>query len=473
MAPTRTHRWARRLALLAVSTLALTACADGGGGGDQDANRGADAEEVTLTISANAISGGKNTEEADWIEKYVIPEFTKKMEADGVKATVKFESSGVEDEQYKSKLALDLRSRSGADIINVDGIWVGEFAEAGYIKPLDEVVGAKADEWDGWDQIQDRVQEISMFDGKRYGIPAGTDGRVLFYNKQLFEQAGLSPDWQPTSWQEILDAGTALKKINGVDPIQLNAGTAMGEATTMQGVLPLLVGTGAELVQDDKWLGDSEQIRQVLDFYEAVYGGGLGDPKLQQEAKGRDKSFADFAAGKIGILLESDYFWRSVVEPNAGIAPMKNRDEVVGFAKIPAAEAGGGVRGQDFVSMSGGGGRMINPNTKFPQQAWELLTFMNSAEATKKFVGNTVKVTARDDVNDETLGDDPMLKLITDDVLPITAFRPGLAAYPQVSVALQEATADVVGGKSVDEAVKAYQTKVEEAVGGADNVRAD
>jgi multiple sugar transport system substrate-binding protein len=37
-------------------------------------------------------------------------------------------------------------------------------------------------------------------------------------------------------------------------------------------------------------------------------------------------------------------------------------------------------------------------------------------------------------------------------------------------VALQEATADVVAGKSVDEAAAAYQAKLEDLVGGAANV---
>ncbi|MFD2351773.1 hypothetical protein ACFSTC_24610 [Nonomuraea ferruginea] len=105
-------------------------------------------------------------------------------------------------------------------------------------------------------------------------------------------------------------------------PIQINAGTAMGEATTMQGVLPLLVGAGAEIYSQGKWTGASQAMKDVLGFYERIYGGsGLGDPKLQQEAKGRDKSFTQFADGKIAILLEGDYFWRSVIEPNAGVAP--------------------------------------------------------------------------------------------------------------------------------------------------------
>jgi multiple sugar transport system substrate-binding protein len=217
--------------------------------------------------------------------------------------------------------------------------------------------------------------------------------------------------------------------------------------------------------------GDSPAVKDVLGFYQQIYGGsGLGDPKLQQEAKGRDKSFAQFAQGKIGILAESDYFWRSVVEPNAGVAPMKDRDQVVGYTKIPAKQPGGGIRGQDHVSMSGGAVRVLNPFSKNPKLAWDLLAFMHSAEATKSQLAGQVRISSRTDVNSEVLTADPMLKYIADEVLPITAYRPGLAVYPQVSTALQEATAAVVSGKSAGEAAAAYQTKLEEVVGGAANV---
>ena len=56
------------------------------------------------------------------------------------------------------------------------------------------------------------------------------------------------------------------------------------------------------------------------------------DTNFQQDAKGRDESFAAFAADKIGILLEGDYFWRSVVNPDKGVAPMADRDAAVGYA---------------------------------------------------------------------------------------------------------------------------------------------
>ncbi|HET6296818.1 MAG TPA: extracellular solute-binding protein [Kribbella sp.] len=470
----RISRMSRLAVLGSAALVLLTGClgSSDSDSGDQDANRNADAKTVELTIGSNSVKGGKNSAGATWTQDVLIPKFVEAQKAKGVDVTVKFQGDGSDDEVYKQKLSLDLSNKSGPDLINIDGIWVGEFAQAGYIKPLTDTVGdaAKVDGWDGWTQIPESVQQLGMFDGKRYGVPGGSDGRVLYFNKKLFTQAGLPADWQPQSWDDITKAAQALKKLPGVTPVQINAGTAMGEATTMQGVLPLLVGTGATINTDGKWLGNSTQIRQVLDFYKSIYGGGLGDPVLQREAKGRDKSFAEFAANKIGILLEGDYFWRSVVEPKEGVAKMADRDTAVGYALIPASKPGGGIKGQNFVSMSGGGAVAINPNTKFPQQAWELLQFMNSAEMVESSLDGAAKITQRTDVNAKVLAGDPMLNFVATKVLPITQYRPGLAEYPKISAALQQATADVVGGKSTDAAAKTYETAVEAAAGSKDKV---
>jgi multiple sugar transport system substrate-binding protein len=445
------------LAGVGAVTLGLAAC---GGSGDGDGGA------VELTIALNAISGGKNAEEADWVEGWVIPRFEEQQRKAGVEVDVSFEASGVDDEQYKSRLALDLQSGSGPDIFSLDGIWLGEFAEAGYIAPLSETSPASAD-WEGWEHIPEAVQQLSAFDGELYGIPAGTDARVLFYNKELFREAGLPEDWQPTSWAEILDAAEALGGLDGVTPIQLNAGTAMGEATTMQGLLPFLAGAGEEVYADGAWTGATAGMEQTLGLYEDIYGGddSLGDPDLQRETQGRDKSFEQFAAGEIGILAEGDYFWRDVIGPDADVAPMADRDETVGYAMIPAVQPGQGVRGQDFASMSGGGVRVLNPASDNADLAYELLEFMHSPEAFEASMPSGPRITARTDVNEEVLADDPFLAYLAEEVLPLTSYRPALAVYPQVSVLLQEATAAVVGGDSAADAAAAYQEDLEELIG--------
>ncbi|HYI33021.1 MAG TPA: extracellular solute-binding protein [Glaciibacter sp.] len=452
--------------------VALSGCGAQAEGGGSNQALNADAKNVTLTITSNAVSGGKNTVEADWITNYVIPEFTAAQKAKGVTAKVTFNPNGVEDEQYKTKVSLDLSTGGGADIVSLDGIWFGEFADAGYIKPLDDVVGEDlVSDWDGWDQIKPAVQQLTSYKDELYGIPDGTDGRFLYFNKNLFKKAGLPTDWQPESWDDILSAAAKLKSLDGVTPLQINAGTAMGEATSMQGFAPFLVGTGEPIWKDGTWQGASDGMEKVLSLYSDVYvSEKLGDPLIQQEAKGRDKSFEMFANNQLGIMIESDYLWRSVINPTVGTAPMADRDSAVGYALIPAEKPGAGVNGQDYVSMSGGSGRVLNPGTKYPQQAFELLTFMASAEALKEKLGATPQISARDDVNEELLSSDPLLSFVAEKVLPVTSYRPSLSEYTQVSSAMQEATAAVVGGQSAAEAAKAYEETLEGIVGGSDNI---
>ncbi|MBW8805931.1 MAG: extracellular solute-binding protein [Catenulisporales bacterium] len=458
------------LTAIAVAAVTLAAgCSSStsapGGGNVNSANQ---PKNPTLVITANDISGGKNAAEADWITKTLIPDFVKAEAAKGITASVTFRPNGVDDNAYKSKLALDLQSGTGDDVFALDGIWVGEFADAGYLKPLADVAGTQVNDWDGWKQIPNAVQALGEYQGKRYGVPNGTDGRVVFYNKKLFAQAGLPADWQPKSWQDIYDAADKLKTLSGVTPIQWDGGVPMGEATTIQGFLPLLAGAGGSLYDADKgkWLKPGKAFTDALGFYQKVYAtGGYGDSVLQQDAKGRDKSFAEFAAGKIGIYAESDYMWRSVLNPSGGTAPMADRNTGVGYALIPAETPGSGVRDQDFVSYSGGSDWSINPKTKYPQAAWDFLAFMNSKAETESRIGGAAKITARADVNQDVLAGDPMLKLVSEKVLPITSFRPSQAAYNDVSALVQKAVAAVVGGTGPAEAAAAYEKGLEALVG--------
>ena len=459
------------IAIGAAAAALLTGCSSSssaGSGKPADVNAANQPKNPTLVITANDIAGGKNSNEANWIQNTLIPAFVKAEAAKGITAHVTFRPNGVDDNSYKSKLALDLQSGTGDDVFALDGIWVGEFADAGYLKPLTSVAGAQVDSWDGWSQISQSVQALGEYQGQRYGVPNGTDARVIFYNKKLFAQAGLPADWQPTSWQDVYDAAAKLKALPGITPVQWDGGVPMGEATTMQGFLPLLAGAGGTLWDDGKWIKPGKAFTDALGFYQKIYGGGFGDTVLQEDAKGRDKSFTEFAANKIGIYAESDYMWRSVLNPAGGTAPMADRDSDVGYALIPAETAGSGVKGLSFVSYSGGSDWSINPKTKYPQAAWDFLAFLNSKAETTSRIGGAALITARNDVNQQVLANNPMLTFATQKVLPVTNFRPSQAAYNDVSSLIQKAVADVVGGKSPADAAAAYEKGLEGLVGASD-----
>lgn len=414
------------------------------------------------------ISGVQGNDTVQWLNEMVIPAFEQKMADEGKNVTVAtvvpFSGSG---EDVRQQYALDLGVGQGSDILSFDGFWIPEFADGGLIKPLTEVVGSGVLDWEGWSVIPEGLQQILGYNGELYGIPYGTDAREIWYRTDLFEQAGLPADWQPTSWAEWLDAARAIKAaLPDVTPIQLNAGTAMGEATTMQGYYPALLGAGSHVYdfENNKWIVSSPSILEALNLYKTIYiDEGLGDARYQLTQNGRDQSFEDFSQGKIAMLVEGDYLWRGPLAPATGDFGIENRNDVVSFAKFPAVDPGMGYNGQDFVTISGGTGYILNPNTAHPQEAWELLSFMFSKDMVDELQSITPRIRARTDV--EVTGDEVMSR-IASEVLPFTTVRPPLAAYNQVSQEAQLMTERVVSGEmSPEEAMQAYDEAVTGIVG--------
>jgi len=413
------------------------------------------------------VADGVNSELVGWLLEHVIPTFEEAMAAEGKNVTVELVQFGGSDEQLKEQYALDLGVGGGYDLFSFDGFWVPEFVDAGLLQPLHAVAGDVVDEWEGWDHISEGIQAILGYQGERYGIAAGTDVREIFYRRDLFEEAGIEVPWQPTSWEEVLEAGRILKDAGVETPIQINAGTAMGEATTMQGWDMVLLGAGQHMYDFDegKWNVSSPAILDALNLYKTIYlDEELGDARLQLIADGRDRSFADFASGKIAILVEGDWFWRSAI-----LSQMEEetRNEVVTWAKMPAKEPGAGFRGQDFVTISGGTGWVLNPNTDHPEEAWALMAHMSSQDMQLIWEEILPRINFRDDV---PVAGDEVMSAMADELLPLTTVRPMLPDYAKVSYEAQLMTERVVSGEmSPEEAMEAYAEAVTDIVG-EDNV---
>ncbi len=424
-------------------------------------------DEIKLTMTCRCVADGVNSELVGWLLEHVIPTFEEAMAAEGKNVTVELVQFGGSDEQLKEQYALDLGVGGGYDLFSFDGFWVPEFVDAGLLQPLHAVAGDVVDEWEGWDHISEGIQAILGYQGERYGIAAGTDVREIFYRRDLFEEAGIEVPWQPTSWEEVLEAGRILKDAGVETPIQINAGTAMGEATTMQGWDMVLLGAGQHMYDFDegKWNVSSPAILDALNLYKTIYlDEELGDARLQLIADGRDRSFADFASGKIAILVEGDWFWRSAI-----LSQMEEetRNEVVTWAKMPAKEPGAGFRGQDFVTISGGTGWVLNPNTDHPEEAWALMAHMSSQDMQLIWEEILPRINFRDDV---PVAGDEVMSAMADELLPLTTVRPMLPDYAKVSYEAQLMTERVVSGEmSPEEAMEAYAEAVTDIVG-EDNV---
>ena len=155
----------------------------------------ADQDPDALTVTSNSIEGGKNSAGAEWVQNWVIPNFIAAQKEKGREVSLTFEPQGVDDdEDYKTKIALDLKSQKGADVLSIDGIWVGEFAQAQYIKPLEETTSVSGD-WEGG--AGSRSPRPSK--GRRAsrtsatGSPRAPTVALIYFNKDLFRAGRAYP----------------------------------------------------------------------------------------------------------------------------------------------------------------------------------------------------------------------------------------------------------------------------------------
>ncbi len=417
-----------------------------------------------LEITCRCVIGGVSSATAEWLENTVIPAF----EAAHPDIDVTLNQFGGEDAQLTQQLALDFSTGAGPDISGFDGFLIPSFAEGGLLRPLEDVVGEEAVNWEGWAHISPGIQSIMSYEGKPYGISLGTDVRMIFVRSDLFAQAGLdAAAWNPTSWEDVLVAARALKEAGIEAPLQLNAGVGMGEATTMQGYWMALLGTGEWVTDSEgKYIIESQGILDVLNLYRTIYvDEGLGDQRAQLLADGRNMTFANFRDGKTAMLVEGDWFYRSVTAPGSEFE-VADRDNVMTWKAMPAEQPGAGINGQDAVSISGGTGYVINPNTDSPQEAWALLSFMMSQEMMTEFQNYQPGIRSRDDV---PIPDAPFLTETSQALLPLTTARPNDPNYNAVSMEIQRMTEAVVSGELTPEEAMAQYGAAVTAIVGAEN----
>ncbi len=419
--------------------------------------------QETITLKIEGVSGP----EVKWLNETVKPAFEAKMKAEGKNVTVEVEEFTGTGQDLRQRYTLDIGAGVGGDILSFDGFWIPDFAEAGLLKPLKTVVGEEVMQWEGWAKTPAGLQAILAYKGEIYGYPRGTDVRVIWFRKDLLKQAGLPENWQPTSWEDILAAARQIKKaLPEVTPLQLNAGKSMGEASTLQGYMMALLGAGHHIYdfENQKWIVRSKAILNTLNLYKTLFAEGLSEPRFQLTQDGRDQSFLAFKEGKVAMLVEGDFFWRSVLVPGGTTpASMADRDEKVAFAKMPAMMPGKGYNGQDFVTISGGTGYVINPNTKHAKEAWALMQVMFSKESFEALQALQPRIRPRTDV---PVTGDAVMSALAAEVLPLTTVRPALPTYSKVSEQVQLMTeAIVTGDKTPEQAMEDYATAVEGIVG--------
>ncbi len=126
----------------------------------------------------------------------------------------------LENEAFKQRIVTNMQAGDPPDLFQSWGggpLW--QFADAGLLRDIsDELEG----EWRDSFSAQSAVEMFGQ-DGEYYGVPWSWGAVVMWYNKELFEQAGLDPENPPATWEEFLEVVQALKDA-GITPIALGEG---------------------------------------------------------------------------------------------------------------------------------------------------------------------------------------------------------------------------------------------------------
>lgn len=147
-----------------------------------------------------------------------------------------------------------------------------EIADQGGIAYADDLIEKFKRDGRYDDFLPGTVESLNTAAGQ-VGIPFVVDVRPIWYRKSLLEEAGVNP---PTTWDEWLDAGRALKK-NGVYGFGIGTGT--GANLGYQAMVALMINNGGGLFDED---GNPDAVIaeniEAMEFVQELVKEGIIDP---------------------------------------------------------------------------------------------------------------------------------------------------------------------------------------------------
>ncbi|MEK3884676.1 extracellular solute-binding protein [Paenibacillus sp. PL2-23] len=201
------------LVMAAALTVALTACGSNGGNNNTGGNTGTNAptgnasEGKKVTLTLQTIQTDKSTPQYQ-VEEEIVNNYMKEF------PNVKIEWDRLDTEQQKVKLKTQAASGEVADITMVNpGAQLQPFADGKVLAPLNDML----DDAELKDTFLEGILDYYSFDGSLYALPYNMNLAGIFYNKELFEKAGVS---EPATFEDLIASFPKFKEA-GIAPMML------------------------------------------------------------------------------------------------------------------------------------------------------------------------------------------------------------------------------------------------------------
>ncbi|WP_286230721.1 ABC transporter substrate-binding protein [Neobacillus mesonae] len=333
--------------LLLISMFSLAACSSSGSSENKAAGDGGNSDtKGTTTLRFATWDSG----EALKIQQDIAKKFEEKNP--GVKVQVEAYGDG-----FDQKLAASFGAKNPPDVMYM---WnFPAYVES--LEPLDQYI--KGDPEMDLNDYYQGLFNYSSLNGKIYGMPAGFTTRVVYYNKDLFDQAKIPYPKDGWTWDDFKQIA---KKLS--DPSKKQYGFGVVPEPDTYDLQGLIWSNGGSYISDD-----GKKINGYMNSPETIEAISVLSDMLKDKSAvlvgGKNQQSGDdiFKAGKIAM-------WESGVWPLEGFKQAKinfGTVEVPSFGSKPAK----GVIASSAVSIA--------KDSNHKDLAYKFVKFYSSPEAIK------------------------------------------------------------------------------------------
>ncbi|WP_277405690.1 ABC transporter substrate-binding protein [Lacrimispora xylanisolvens] len=364
------RRWGLPAAMAVIAATALIGCT-----GQQNSGPATTAGSQETKQESKQESSAAETEKkkggssgtltvAIW-DKNQEPGLTKIM-ADFTKETgIKTQIQVTPWDQYWTMLEAGATGGSLPDVFWMHSNEIARYSE--YEMLLDLTDRIKASKTLEMDKFPKEIVDIYNWQGtKQYAVPKDIDTIALWYNKTMFDAAGISYPSKDWTWDDFADAAKKLTKADGSQ-----YGFAINPTNDQAGWCNPVYDMGGYVISEDKKSSGFTQPGTIkaLTFLTDLMKEGYAPP---YEVIAENKEEALFEAGKVAMITQGSWMLSELcnndyVKANCDIAVLP-KDKTTGRR----------------ASIYNGLGWAASANTSMPEEAWKLIEYMGSKEAQQK-----------------------------------------------------------------------------------------
>ncbi|OQP14857.1 ABC transporter substrate-binding protein [Geobacillus zalihae] len=293
---------------------------------------------------------------------------------------IKVEYVGLPKDTAKQKYDAAISANDTPDVGSIQSSWLSEFSIRQALVPLDDYF----DKWSEKEKINKGAIEFNrntVIDGKLYGIPYTQNIDILWYRPDWFKQAGVKP---PETWDEFFNA---IEKMTDKSKKRYGFTIRGGDGASIQLQRMMYAYSGIEQYFDEN--GEStinhpkhvEFVKKYLGLYK----------KYTPESDITNGYKEMIAAFDTGVTALVQHNIGSYGEHSKALKPDQ-------FAALPLPKTEDGkyvVEGGNTINIS------IFKNTKHPEAAWKLVSFLTSAESQSYWNQQTGQIPTHADVMNE------------------------------------------------------------------------